>query len=59
MKTGEKKIIKIRKGDSDISFIMCGDRVIFGITTKYATFTLQDSDGKTLLDSDGKTLICA
>lgn len=59
MKVGGKKIVKIRKGDQDIQYVMLGDRVIFGDKTKYAKYTLQDSDGKILLDSDGKILICA
>ena len=59
MKIGLKKIVKIRKGNTDIAFVMCGNRVVFGITTDYAKYVLQDSDGKNLLDSDGKSLICA
>lgn len=58
MKTGEKKIIRIRRGIVNIAFVMCGRRVIFGDKTKFAKYTLLDLDGKYLLDSDGNNLIC-
>ena len=34
MKVGEKKIVKVRKGDSDVGYIMLGHHMIFGDKTK-------------------------